>query len=135
MAGAVEQQIGTEIFDDVLGHRIDPIDDGLDDAVGKARQRHGQGIEKFLLGVPFRGDRLGNFPVRGHQRAPDGVRTGLPSSLMAKPLGVAATAAWVWKRRCCGPRTVRLTASSASSEECPATSSNNSRIRFSAAAQ
>ena len=63
MAGAVEQQIGAEIFFDVVSHRINTLGD-LTDRVGKARQRHGQGIDGFPLRVPFGGDRFGNAAGR-----------------------------------------------------------------------
>ena len=52
VAGAVEQEIGLEIFRHVVGDSLDPVDDGVDDAVGKTRQRHGQGIDDFLLRFP-----------------------------------------------------------------------------------
>ena len=69
MAGAIEQQIGAEIFRDVVGDGIDPIDHRLADAVGKARQRHGQGIDGLDLRIPFRGDRFRDHTVRGNDLA------------------------------------------------------------------
>ena len=60
MAGAIEQQIGAEIFRDIVGDGLDAIVD-LGDAVGKARQRHRQGIDGLALRIPFRRDGLGNF--------------------------------------------------------------------------
>ena len=57
MAGAIEQQIRAEIFCDIVGHGIDAVGD-LGDAVGKARQRHGQGIDGLALRIPFGGDRF-----------------------------------------------------------------------------
>ena len=66
MAGAIEQQIGLEIFRHVLGHGLDPVDHRIDDAVGKPRHRHGQGIDELLLRLPFRRDRVGDLPDRHH---------------------------------------------------------------------
>ncbi len=69
MAGAIEQQIGAEILCDVVGDGLDPVDHGIDDAVGEPRHRHRQGIDEFRLGLPFRRDDIGNLPGRRRQRA------------------------------------------------------------------
>ena len=69
MAGAIEQQIGTEIFRDIVGDGFDAIGN-LGDAVGKTRQWHRQGIDGFNLCIPFRGDRLGNFTAGRNDLAP-----------------------------------------------------------------
>ncbi len=45
MPGAIEQQIGLKIFREILFDGFDPVDHGIDDAVGKSRHRHGQGID------------------------------------------------------------------------------------------
>ena len=86
MAGAVEQQIGAEIFGDVLGHGIDAIGD-LGDAVGKARQRHGQGIDGLALRIPFRGDRFRD----GIGRRDDLTAGGRADRLAVQRDGKAAT--------------------------------------------
>ena len=90
MAGAIEQQIGTEIFGGVLGHGIDPVDYGLADAFAKRVSGIARGsIDSFWAShsaaIPSAISRFG--PTRGR---PDGVRTGLPSSMMAKPSDTSA---------------------------------------------
>ncbi len=62
MAGAIEQQIGAEKFAGIVRHRIGAVAD-FGDAVGKARQRHGQGIDGLALRLPFRRDGLGDPAV------------------------------------------------------------------------
>lgn len=69
MAGAIEQQIGAEIFCNIVRNRVDPIGYRLDDAVGKARQRHGQGIDHLALRIPFGCDRLRNLARGRHHLA------------------------------------------------------------------
>ncbi len=69
MAGAVEQQVRAEIFRGVLGHGINVVTD-FGDAVGKARQRHGQGIDGLGLRLPFRRDRLGDPAAGRYDMAP-----------------------------------------------------------------
>ncbi len=64
MAGAIEQEIGVEIFRDVVAYQRHAIDHGLDDAVGEARQRHGQGIDGVRLRAPFLCDGLGDCANR-----------------------------------------------------------------------
>ena len=85
MAGAIEQQIGLEIFRDIVGDGIDPVDHGIDDAVGKPRQRHGQGIDDLLLRIPFRAMASAISLAGATTWRPEGVRIGLPSSVTAKP--------------------------------------------------
>ena len=68
MAGAIEQQIGAEIFCDIVGHGVDAVGD-LGDAVGKARQRHGQGGDGLALRIPFGGDRFRDGAGRRHDVA------------------------------------------------------------------
>ena len=69
MAGAIEQQIRAEIVRDVFRDGVDPIDHRLHDAVGKPRQRHGQGIDALALRIPFHGDRFRDRGVRDNDRA------------------------------------------------------------------
>ena len=69
MAGAIEQQVGGEIFGDVVLHRFRLIDDALHDAVGKTRQRHGQRLDELTLRAPFRRDHLGQCARRHNDRA------------------------------------------------------------------
>ena len=71
MAGAIEQQIRAEVFCDILGHRIDAVAD-LGDAIGKARQRHGQGIDGLALRIPFRRNGLCDPARRRHDVAAGG---------------------------------------------------------------
>ena len=68
MAGTIEQQIGAEIFCDIVGHGLDAFA-YLGDAVGKARQRHGQGIDGLALRVPFRRDGFRDPARRGDHMA------------------------------------------------------------------
>ncbi len=64
MAGAIEQQIGLEIFRHVFRDGVDPVDHGVDHAVGKPRHRHGQGIDELLLRRPLGSDGVGDLPAR-----------------------------------------------------------------------
>ena len=67
--GAIEQQIGAEIFRDLLRHRRRRIGDRVDDRVGEPRQRHRGRIDHVALRVPFRRDRFGERARRRGQRA------------------------------------------------------------------
>jgi hypothetical protein len=60
MAGAIEQQVGSEIFRHVVGNGFDAVDHRIDDAVRKPRQRHRHGIDDLLLRIPFCNDRVGD---------------------------------------------------------------------------
>ena len=84
MAGAIEQQIRAEIFCDILGHGIDAVAD-LGDAVGKARQRHGQGIDGLALRIPFGGDRFRDGADRRHDMAAGGRADRLAVQRDGKP--------------------------------------------------
>ena len=68
MAGAIEQEIGAEIFRDVVGDGFDPVDHGIGDAVCKSGQRHRQRIDDLLLRIPFCNDAIGYLPIRRNQR-------------------------------------------------------------------
>jgi len=63
---------------------------------------------------------------------PDGVRIGLPSSVTEKPPSASLTPARAYNRLRWGVRVARRTNSCGSSGDCPATSSNSSRMRLSA---
>ena len=58
--GAVEQQIGAEVLDDVRRHLVAPFGNAVDDAVGEPRQRHARRIDGLGLRVPFPPQRIGN---------------------------------------------------------------------------
>ena len=68
MAGAVEQQIGAEVFGDVVTHRGDVVADRVDDAVGEPRQWHRRRIDGVLLRFPFRNDRFCDAALGRGQR-------------------------------------------------------------------
>ncbi len=70
--GPVEQEIRAEIFRGVVADGLSPADDAFDDAVGKPRHRHRQGIEGFRLRVPFRRDALRNPALRSRERLAGG---------------------------------------------------------------
>ncbi len=66
-ARAIEQEIGPEIFRDIVDNGFDPVDHGIDDAVCQSGQRHRQRIDGLLLPIPFCNDAIGNLPVRRSQ--------------------------------------------------------------------
>ena len=72
MRGAVKQQIRAEIFCEILGDGVDPVDHRLADGVGESGQRHRQGIDDLALRIPFRDDAVGDIAGRRHQRPPGG---------------------------------------------------------------
>jgi hypothetical protein len=56
--GAVTEQIGACIFQNVGDDRLLPVFDAVDCAIGKLGQRHGQGIDAVSLCAPLLGHRL-----------------------------------------------------------------------------
>ena len=57
-SGAIEQQIGREIFLDFGRDRAGRIGHAVDDRIGQPRQRHLRRIDHLPLRLPFRGNRL-----------------------------------------------------------------------------
>ncbi len=69
MAGAIEQQIGLEVFRHVLGDCVDPVDHGVNDTVGKPGHRHRQGIDELFLRLPLGDDGASDLLARYDQLA------------------------------------------------------------------
>ena len=67
MAGAIEQQIGAEIFCDVVGDRIDAIDDPSPTLLAKRVSGMVRGSDGLALRIPFRRDGVRD-PARRAQR-------------------------------------------------------------------
>ncbi len=68
-AGAIADEIGAEIFRDLVDDGLRLRRNAVDDRIGKARERHGGRIDALTLRVPFGGDRLPQCPHGGRKHA------------------------------------------------------------------
>ena len=93
MAGAIEQQIGAEIFGDVVGDGIDAVD--TTSATLLAKRVSGMVRGSMVSPCAFHSAAMASAISRVGATTwrPDGVRIGLPSSVMAKPPSASATPA------------------------------------------
>ena len=132
MAGAIEQQIGAEIFRDIVGDGFDAIDDASTTLL--ANRVNGMVRGSMVSTCAFHSaaiasaiSRLGATTWRPRRRADRlAVKRDGKAALRLGDAGAGI------KALALGTRVARRTASSGSSGDCPATSSNNSRMRFSA---
>ena len=66
--GAIEQQVGAEVFLDLGRDRCGRRRNAVDDRVGEPGERHRRRVDLVLLRVPFRGQRLRQLAHRRGQQ-------------------------------------------------------------------
>ena len=70
--GAIEQEVGAEICDDLLGDRVLRRADAVDDGIGQPGERHARRVDHVALRLPLGRERLGerSASARPARRAP-----------------------------------------------------------------
>ena len=70
--GAIEQQVGAQVFFNLGRDRLRRGRNAVDDRVGEPGERHHRRVDPVLLRVPFDGQSLGQHPRRRGQVPPRG---------------------------------------------------------------